>query len=93
MSARARWTRRQFVERLSAAGTAGLLGLPRQAAAAEPPPETPRLRLFKFPGICLAPQYVAEELLRAEGFTDVQYLECPREARACTSAWSRGPST
>ena len=26
------------------------------------------------PGICIAPQYVAEELLRAEGFTDVRYV-------------------
>jgi NitT/TauT family transport system substrate-binding protein len=32
---------------------------------------------LKFPGICLAPQYVAEDLLRAEGFTDVQYVELP----------------
>src|SRR5262249_2942245 len=26
-------------------------------------------------GICTAPQYVAEEFLRGEGFTDVQYLK------------------
>jgi NitT/TauT family transport system substrate-binding protein len=26
-------------------------------------------------GICVAPQYVAEELLKIEGFTDVQYVE------------------
>jgi NitT/TauT family transport system substrate-binding protein len=70
----ARFSRREFVERLALVGTAGLLGL-SPAAAAEPPAETPRLRLYKFPGICLAPQYVAEALLRAEGFTDVQYLQ------------------
>src|SRR5262249_32294586 len=29
----------------------------------------------KIAGICIAPQYVAEELLRAEGFTEVQYVE------------------
>ena len=28
----------------------------------------------KVAGICFAPQYVAEELLRAEGFTDVRYV-------------------
>jgi NitT/TauT family transport system substrate-binding protein len=72
-----RWNRRRFVQGLTLAGTAGLLGLGPEAVGAEPPPETPRLRLFKFPGICLAPQYVAEALLRAEGFTDVQYLEFP----------------
>jgi NitT/TauT family transport system substrate-binding protein len=32
------------------------------------------LRLFKFPIACFAPYYLAEELLRAEGFTDVQYV-------------------
>jgi NitT/TauT family transport system substrate-binding protein len=78
---RARWNRRQFVARLTLAGTAGLLGLRPGEAAAEPPPETPRLRLYKFPGICLAPQYVAEGLLQAEGFTDVQYLAFPEGAR------------
>jgi NitT/TauT family transport system substrate-binding protein len=28
----------------------------------------------KINGICIAPQYVAEELLRAEGFTDIRYV-------------------
>jgi NitT/TauT family transport system substrate-binding protein len=27
--------------------------------------------------ICIAPEYVAEELLRAEGFTDIRYVEAP----------------
>jgi NitT/TauT family transport system substrate-binding protein len=72
-----RWTRRAFLGEMTLAGTAALLGLPPRPVAAEPPPETTRLRLFKFPGICLAPQYVAEELLRAEGFMDVQYLAFP----------------
>ncbi|MBI2467489.1 MAG: ABC transporter substrate-binding protein [Candidatus Rokubacteria bacterium] len=66
--------RREF---LGGLGAAGLVGLRGGTAAAEPPPETPRIRLYKFPGLCLAPQYVAEELLRAEGFTDVQYLQFP----------------
>ena len=47
--------------------------LPRWVAA-EPPPETTRIRLHKMAGICIAPQYVAEEFLHAEGFTDVQYV-------------------
>jgi NitT/TauT family transport system substrate-binding protein len=42
--------------------------------ATEPPPETTRLRLIRVPSICAAPQYLAEEFLRAEGFTDVQYI-------------------
>jgi NitT/TauT family transport system substrate-binding protein len=45
------------------------------SVAAEPPPETTTLRLFRRAAACWAPQYVAEELLRAEGFTKVQYLK------------------
>ena len=51
-----------------------MLGLQSDAFAAEPPPETTRIRLGLVPSVCLAPQYVAEPLLSAEGFTDVQYL-------------------
>ena len=55
------------------AGTAGLL--PRSAAA-EPPPEVTTLRLTSQRGaICIAPKYVAEELLQAEGFADIRYAE------------------
>jgi len=70
-------TRRAFARGLTYAGTAGLLGLRSRPAAAEPPPETSTIRLYKFPGICLAPQYIAEDLLRAEGFADVQYVTLP----------------
>ena len=71
----ARWSRRQFLGGLTLAGTAGLLGLHPRAVSAEPPPETTRLRLVQIPGICIAPEYVAEELLQGEGFTEVQYVE------------------
>ena len=74
------WSRRQFLGGLTLAGTAGLLTMRAAPVGAEPPPETPRLRLYKYPGICLAPQYIAEGLLRAEGFTDLQYLEFPEGA-------------
>ncbi len=69
------WNRREFVSWLTAAGTAGLLGSGPEVAAAEPPPETTRLRMVQIPGICIAPVYVAEELLRAEGFTELQYVK------------------
>jgi NitT/TauT family transport system substrate-binding protein len=69
-----RWSRREFLGGLTLAGTTGLLGLPYQPVAGEPLPETSRLRLAKVPGVsCFAPQYFAEELLRTEGFVDVQY--------------------
>jgi NitT/TauT family transport system substrate-binding protein len=66
-------TRRKFVQDLSLAGAAGLLGIGRDALAAEPPPEITRIRLTTTAGVCVAPQYVAEELLKSEGFTDVEY--------------------
>ena len=67
------WSRREFLG-LTLAGTAGLFGLKPEPLAAEPPPETTRIRLQQVPGICIAPQYIAEELLKAEGFTDVEYV-------------------
>ena len=66
-------TRRRFLAGLTAGAAAGLLGAP-QSLHAESSPETTRVRLAKIPGICVAPQYVAEEFLRAEGFTEVAYV-------------------
>jgi NitT/TauT family transport system substrate-binding protein len=66
-------TRRRFLTTLSLAGAAGMLQGPRLPAA-EGSLETTTIRLAKNSGICIAPQYVAEELLRAEGFTDVRYV-------------------
>jgi NitT/TauT family transport system substrate-binding protein len=69
------WTRRRFLSKLTMAGAAGLLSLHARLVAAEPPPETRRLRLDQTGAICVAPQFVAEELLRGEGFTDVHYVK------------------
>ena len=66
-------SRRRFLTTLSLAAGAGLLRAPR-ALAGDGPVETTTIRLAKNSGICIAPQYVAEELLRAEGFTDVRYV-------------------
>jgi NitT/TauT family transport system substrate-binding protein len=67
-------TRRRFLTTLSLAGAAGLFRVPRSLAA-EGALETTTVRLLKFPGICIAPQYAAEELLRAEGFTEIRYVD------------------
>jgi NitT/TauT family transport system substrate-binding protein len=68
--------RRTFLLGLTAAGTATLLSDAR-ALAAQPPPETTRIRLTQRPNLCEAPNYVAEPLLRGEGFTEIQYVKRP----------------
>jgi NitT/TauT family transport system substrate-binding protein len=67
-------TRRRVLATLSSAAAANVLGGTR-ISAQEAPPETTTIRLGKIPGVCIAPQYVAEELLRSEGFTNVHYVE------------------
>jgi NitT/TauT family transport system substrate-binding protein len=68
-------SRRRFLSSLAFAGTAGLGGagapglLGVGALGVEPPLETTEIRLKKVPIYCEAPQYIAEELLRAEGIT------------------------
>ena len=49
-----------------------------RGAAAEPPPETTKIRVHHSLSLCLAPQYVAEELLRA------------RDSPRCTTSRPRG---
>jgi len=68
--------RRTFLRRIAATTALTILGRPHPAAA-EPPPETTRLRLAQISGICVAPQYVASELLQLEGFKEVQYVTIP----------------
>jgi len=67
-------TRRRVLTTLAGAGLGATL-LPRWGMAAEGSLETTTVRLPSFPIICFAPQYVCEEMLRAEGFTDVRYVE------------------
>ena len=72
-------SRRRFMTGLSAAA-AGLIGVPTSLRA-EPAPETTAVRIARYtgPAVCEAPKYVAAELLRAEGFTDVRYVDQPGE--------------
>ena len=68
------WSRREFLAKIGLAGSAAFLGLQSDVFAAEPPPETTRIRIPQIPSTCRSPEWMAEELLRAEGFTDVQYI-------------------
>ena len=67
-------TRRRFLATMTLAG----LIRPPPATAGEGPLETTSVRLSNSRVICIAPQYVAEDLLRAEGFTDIRYVDNPR---------------
>jgi len=76
------WGRRHFVKGVAAlAGAAGLSAYDIRSAAADPPPETNKLRIHESPVTCIAPQLVVQELLHAEGFTDVRYVNYPKDTK------------
>ena len=66
--------RRHFLSALAAASAAALLR-PPVLLAAEPAPETTTLRLPRIPAVCLAPQYIADELLHGEGFKEIRFVD------------------
>ena len=70
--------RREFLRRGAAVTAAAFCAARPSRAAAEPPPEITKLRIVREPSICIAPQYAAEELFKAEGFVDVEYLQHSR---------------
>jgi NitT/TauT family transport system substrate-binding protein len=68
-----RQNRRSFLAGLSSAAAAGLLDT-QHSTAQDGRLETTSVRIAKIAGICIAPQYFADALLRAEGFTEVRYV-------------------
>jgi len=77
-------TRRRFLTTLSLAAAGGLIG-PSRASGAEGVLETTTLRLTRTPALCVAPLYVAEELLRAEGFTDIRHVATASATESATA--------
>ena len=84
-----RQSRRQFMQcaarvGLSATGLMLLAGCGGQSAPRNPlggeQLETTTLRIGYGPAICFAAMYVAEDLLRAEGFSELQYVRRPQTA-------------
>jgi NitT/TauT family transport system substrate-binding protein len=67
-------TRRRFLTTASLAGAVGIARVP-EVGANEGPVETTTVRIVKNAGICIAPQFAADQLLAAEGFTDVRYVD------------------
>jgi NitT/TauT family transport system substrate-binding protein len=70
------FNRRRFITSSAALAATPLIASAKNAGA-EPPPEVTTIRLEDFPAICIAPQYIAEALLHAEGFSKVEYPENP----------------
>jgi NitT/TauT family transport system substrate-binding protein len=68
-------SRRDFLAGASLAA-AGIFGV-RGSLADEGPPETTTIKLAYYGNNCLAPLLIAEDLLYAEGFTEVRYVEAP----------------
>jgi NitT/TauT family transport system substrate-binding protein len=80
-------SRRRFLTNAALASAAGLggFGVWGKALAAEPPPEITTIRFEKDPVLCIAPQ-LFQELLRAEGFADIRYVDGLTEARVRRAA-------
>jgi NitT/TauT family transport system substrate-binding protein len=81
-------TRRRFLTTLSMAGAAGLVRAP-PSLAGEGTLETTAVRFAKFPGLCIAPQYIVGELLRAEGFTEISYEDVNKRLSSLAAAVAR----
>jgi NitT/TauT family transport system substrate-binding protein len=81
-------TRRQFLTSASLLGAAGLIATPR-GAGAEEPLETTTVRLGNTSAACDAPIHAAADLLQAEGFTEVRFVNAA-SGRGRTEALGRG---
>jgi NitT/TauT family transport system substrate-binding protein len=84
-------TRREFLRKIGLAGTAAFLGIAKDLGA-EPPPEITTLKIIydpEIPAICYAAQYIADELLRAEGFRDIRYVKLVEASETKTLASGR----
>ena len=77
-------SRRRVLSTLALAGAAGLIRAPL-VLASEASLEITTVRLQR-PGLCVAALDIAEALLRADGFTDIRYVD----AIAATAPVSRG---
>ena len=79
---------------LQAGAVASAIAALPALAAGEPPPETKRIRLLRFPfgsNACVSPMWIAKDLLHEEGFEDVNYvLLSPEEYSAVGNVGTAG---
>jgi NitT/TauT family transport system substrate-binding protein len=70
------WSRRKFLSAAAIGGTGALFGVRDETLAAEPSPETNKIRAIEPPEICAGtPLIVAQELLKGEGFTQLEAVK------------------
>jgi NitT/TauT family transport system substrate-binding protein len=81
-------SRRRFLGSTALAGIASMLPT-LGAPAAEPNLETTTIKLPRAPAICTMPQMIPEQLLQAEGFTDIRFVDEPPPGDA-TEQLARG---
>ena len=67
-------SRRRFLGSTALAGIASMLPA-LGAPAAEPSLETTTIKLPRAPAICTMPQMIPQQLLQAEGFTDIRFID------------------
>ena len=68
------FSRRHFLSTLTFAGVCQFSF--RSSFAEEAQPEVSKIRLASLPpGVCIAPEYVAGEMLRADGFKEIEYVQ------------------
>ena len=79
-------TRRRFLARASLAGGLTLVRAKRALSASEEL-ETTSVRIVNDGSVCIAPLFAAEELLQAEGFTNVRYVKAVAERQP---RWGHG---
>ena len=82
--------RRAFLRKAALGGATAIVGVRPGAGFAQPPLETSRIRLSQSIAICTAPQLVAGELLKSEGFADVQYQDRSRPTTGALPAVASG---
>lgn len=70
--------RREFLAQSTALAGSSLLPF-SNSAQAESPPEIKRVRMIRPTVTCVAPMLLAEDLLRLEGFTQIEYVAAATE--------------
>ena len=82
-------TRRRFLCSAALAGSACMLPS-LGARAADQSPETTTIKLGKASAICTMPQMIPQQLLEAEGFTDIHFVDEPPPPANATEQLARG---